>query len=93
MTRLILCSEPVESSYGLANQAVLEGSEACAEILHRHISVWIVLQMDRQSEASGLHRCGLGRESIRLEEHFWRNFQPWFSCSFLVQKEIEVSCT
>eukprot|EP00253_Pinus_taeda_P019107 PITA_19107 len=44
---------------------------------------------DRGSEASGLHRCILGKESIRSEEHFWRNLQPWFSCSFLVQQETE----
>jgi len=87
MTRLVLCGELAESSYGSAYQAVLEGSEACAEIPLRHISVWIVVQMDRGSEALGLHRCGLGRESIRLEEHFWRNLQPWFNCSFLVQQE------
>jgi hypothetical protein len=92
-TRFVLCGEPAESSYGSAYQAVLEGSEACAEIPQRHISVWIMVQTDRGSEASGLHRCRLGRESIRPEEHFWRNLQPWFSCSFLVQQETEVSCT
>eukprot|EP00253_Pinus_taeda_P003414 PITA_03414 len=69
-----------ESSYGSAYQAILEGSEACAEIPQRHISVQIVVQTDRGSEALGLHRCRLGRESIRPEEHFWRNLQPWFRC-------------
>eukprot|EP00253_Pinus_taeda_P022016 PITA_22016 len=54
-----------ESSYGSAYQVFLEGSEACAEIPQRHISVWIIVQMDRGSEASGLHRCRLGRQSIR----------------------------
>eukprot|EP00253_Pinus_taeda_P035134 PITA_35134 len=44
---------------------------------------------DRGSEATGLHRCRLGRESIRLEEHIRRNFQTWVSCSFLVQQETE----
>ena len=29
----------------------------------------------------------------RPEEHFRRNIQPWFNCSFLVQQETEVSCT
>jgi len=64
----MLCGELAESSYGLAYQAILEGSEACAEIPQRHIVVWIVVQTDKGSEASGLHRCGLGRDSIRLEE-------------------------
>jgi hypothetical protein len=49
--------------------------------------------MDRGSEASRLHRCRLGRESIRQEEHIRRNLQPWVSCSFLVQQETEISCT
>jgi len=80
----MLCGEPAESSYGSTYQVVLEGSEACAEIPQRHILVWIVVQTDKRSEASRLHRCGLGREPIRLEEHFWRNLQPWFSYSFLV---------
>ena len=66
----MLCGEPAESSYGLAYQSVLEGSKACAEIPQRHISVWIMVQTDRGSEASRLHRCILGRESIELEEHF-----------------------
>jgi len=83
----MLCGELAESSYGSAYQAILEGNEACAEIPPRHISVWIVVQMDRGSEASRLHRCGFGRESIRPKEHFWRNLQPWFCCSFLVQQE------
>ena len=48
----------------------LEGSEACVEIPQRHIPVWIVVQTDKGSEALGLHRCGLGRESIRPKEHF-----------------------
>ena len=39
----MLCGEPAESSYGLAYQAVLEGSEACVEIPQRHILVWIVV--------------------------------------------------
>eukprot|EP00253_Pinus_taeda_P034615 PITA_34615 len=78
-----------ESSYGLAYQAVLEGNEACTEIPQRHISVWIVVQMDRGSEALGLHRCRLGRESIRPEELFWRYLQPWFNYNFLVQQETE----
>eukprot|EP00253_Pinus_taeda_P025184 PITA_25184 len=57
-----------EPSYDSTYQVVLEGSEACVEIPQRHISVWIVAQMDRGSEALGLHRCRLGRESIRLVE-------------------------
>jgi len=76
-----------------AYQVVLEGSETCAEIPQRHISVWIMVQTDRGSEALGLHRCRLGRESIRIEEHFRSNFQPWFSCNSLVQQKAEVSCT
>ena len=32
MTRLMLCGELAKSSYGSTYQAVLEGSEACAEI-------------------------------------------------------------
>jgi len=87
MTRFVICGEPAESSYGSAYQAVLEGSEACAEIPQRHISVWIVVQTNRGSEASGLHIFGLGRDSNGLEEHFWRNLQPWFSCGFPVQHE------
>eukprot|EP00253_Pinus_taeda_P033816 PITA_33816 len=82
-----------ESRYGSPYQVVLEGSKAWAEIPPRHMSVWILVQTDRESEASRLHRCGLGRESIRLEEHFWRNLQPWFNCSFLVHQETKVSCT
>ena len=74
----MLCGEPAKSSYGSAYQAVLEDSEACAEIPQRHISAQIVVQMDRGSEDSRLHRCGLGRESIKPEEYFWRNLQPWF---------------
>eukprot|EP00253_Pinus_taeda_P032340 PITA_32340 len=65
-----------ESSYGSAYQVVLEGSEACAKIPQRHISVWIMVQANRGSEALGLHRYRLGKESIRSEEHFRRNFQP-----------------
>ena len=93
MTIIMLCGELVESSYGSAYQVVLEGNESCAQIPLRHISVWIVVQMDRGSEASRFHRCGLGKESIGPEEHFWRNLQPWFSYSFLVQQETEISCT
>ena len=89
----MLCNEPTKSSYGSAYQVVLEGSETCVEIPQRHILVWIGVQMDRGSEASGLHRCRLGRESIGLEEHFRRNLEPWSSCSFLVQQETEDSCT
>lgn len=80
----MLCGEPTESSYRSTYQAILEGNEACAEKPQRNISVWIVVQMDRGSEALGLHIRGLGKESIRLEEHFWRNLQPWLSYSFLV---------
>ena len=89
----MLCSEPTESSYGSTYQVVLEGSEACAEIPQRHILVRIMVQIERGSEASGLHRCGLGKDSIRPKEHFWRNLQPWFSYSFLVEQETEISCT
>jgi len=89
----MLCGEPAKSSYGLAYKVVLEGNKACAEIPQRHILVCIVVQIDRVSEASRLHKCRLGRESIRPEEHFWRNLQPWFNDSFLVQEEIEISCT
>jgi len=87
----MLCGEPAESSYGSTYQAIFQGSEACAEIPQRHISVQIVVQKNKGSEALGLHKCGLGRESIRLEEHFWRNLQPLFSYSFFVQQEIEIS--
>jgi len=93
MTIFVPCGEPAESSYGLAYQAILEGSKAFFEIPQRHILVWTIIQMVRGSEAIGLHRCRFGRESIILEEHIRRNFQPWFSYSFLVQQEIEVSCT
>jgi len=89
----MLCGEPNESSYGSAYQAVLEGSEACAKTPQRNISVWIVVQTNIGSEALGLHKCRLGTESIRSEDHFQRNLQPLFSSSFLVQQETKVSCT
>ena len=54
-TRFVLCGEPTESSDGSTYQDVLEGSKACIEIPQRHISVWIMVQMDRGSEATGLH--------------------------------------
>eukprot|EP00253_Pinus_taeda_P004839 PITA_04839 len=52
-TRFVLCGEQDESRYGSTYHAILEGSEACAEIPQRHILVWIVVQMDRGSEAQG----------------------------------------
>ena len=46
----MLCGEPAQSSYGSSYQDVLEGGKACIEIHQRHISVWIVVQIDRGSE-------------------------------------------
>ena len=51
----MLCGEPDESSDGLAYEVVLEGKKSCIEIPQRHISIWIMVQMDRGSEATGLH--------------------------------------
>jgi len=93
MTRFVLFHEPAESSYGSSYQDILECGKACFEIPQRHISVWIMVHMDRGSEVIGLHRCRLDRESIRLEEHIKWNFQPWVGGSFLVQQETEVGFT
>jgi len=51
----VLCSELDEPSDGSTYQDVLEGGKACIEIPQRHISVWIMVHMDRGSEATGLH--------------------------------------
>ena len=51
----MLCGELAESSDGSAYQDVLEGGKECIEIPQRHISVWIMVQTDRGSEAIGLH--------------------------------------
>lgn len=51
----MLCGELSESSDGSAYQDVLKGGKACIEIPQRHISVWIMVQTDRGSEATGLH--------------------------------------
>eukprot|EP00253_Pinus_taeda_P001593 PITA_01593 len=42
-----------ESSYGLAYQVILEGSDTCAETPQRHISVRIVVQTDRGVKLQG----------------------------------------
>jgi len=55
MTIFVLCGEPAESSDGSTYQDVLEGDKACIEIPQRHISVWIIVQKNRGSEATGLH--------------------------------------
>jgi len=55
MTRFVLCGEPAEPINGSAYQDVLEGGKACIEIPQRHISVWIMVQTDRGSEATGLY--------------------------------------
>lgn len=93
MTRLTLSGEPTESIYDSFYHVAFEGSEACAEIPKRHISVRVMVQMDRGSEPSGLHKCELARDSIRSEDHFWGNLQPWFYYGFLVQQETKISCT
>jgi len=51
----VLYGEPDKSSGGSTYQDVLEGDKACVEILQRHISTWIMVQMNRGSEATGLH--------------------------------------
>ena len=55
MTRFVLCDEPAESSDGSTYEDVLEGGKACIEIPQRHILIWIMVHMDRGSEATGLH--------------------------------------
>jgi len=55
MTRFVLCGGTTESNNGSAYQDVLEGGKACIEIPQRHISVCIMEQTDRGSEATGLH--------------------------------------
>jgi len=55
MTKFVLCNEPTESSDGSTYQDILEGDKACIEIPQRHISIWIMVQTDRASEAIGIH--------------------------------------
>eukprot|EP00253_Pinus_taeda_P035526 PITA_35526 len=64
----------VESSYGLANQVILEGGRAFAEISQRHYTVWIMVQANRWSEAPRLHGCRLGRSKhIDIRYHHLRD--------------------
>ena len=54
-------------------KALLEGGEACLEVPKGHIRVWSMVQKNRGSEASRLHGCRLGRQSIRQKEHIKRD--------------------
>lgn len=54
-TIFVLWDEPTKSSDGSTYQVVLEGNKTCIEIPQRHISVWIMVWMDKGSEATRLH--------------------------------------